>query len=170
MTPLHASELTIEVKIVIKQTDIIDPRVFKISPITNEDLLKPYAETRCVSTKSSKVIMAKYLVPYYRPTGPSAAMLRGGEISQFDRANRPSQKVEKVPQFEDGAAIGAASGAFQPLLDGWDRMVGAESGNQGIGVKLYRVGADIADRQQFVPVFDVGEGCGHFCVSHDGVI
>ena len=41
----------------------------------------------------------------------------------------------------------AFGGKADILFDGKDRMVGAEGLNQGVGVKLYRVGAGIADRQ-----------------------
>ena len=40
-------------------------------------------------------------------------------------------------------------------------MVGAEGLNQGVGVKLYRVGAFVADGQEGVALPDVGEGGGH---------
>ena len=47
----------------------------------------------------------------------------------------------------DGAAIGAATGAFQPLADRRDRVVGTKGDDQSIDIKFDRVGAGIADRQ-----------------------
>ena len=47
----------------------------------------------------------------------------------------------------DGAAIGAATGAFQPLADRRDGVVGAEGADQSIDIKLDGVGAFIADGQ-----------------------
>ena len=55
----------------------------------------------------------------------------------------------------------AFGGKADIIFDGRDRMVGAEGLNQGVGVKLYRVSALVADRREGVALVDVGEGGGH---------
>lgn len=70
----------------------------------------------------------------------------------------------------DGAAIGATASAAQAFADGRDGVVGAEGGNQVIGVKLYRVSALVADRQEGVALVDVGEGDGHGSILVTGLV